>query len=121
MLQTTLLKIFRCAVGVHFVSNLYDFTRFRCAENQTPQDHFRCVMVCYRTHTPQKTRPVDIYPGKPKRKYIYWIFPQSHQTVLRGVNHFCFLFFVFLNISSAVTFKLLLFCIYKSIHFWNGN
>ena len=36
---------------------VYDFTRFRCAENRTPQDHFRCVMVCYRTPKPQKTRP----------------------------------------------------------------
>ena len=36
---------------------VFDFTRFRCAENGTPQDHFRCVMVCYRTCTPQKTRP----------------------------------------------------------------
>ena len=36
---------------------VYNFPRFRSAENHTPQDHFRCVMVCYRTHTPQKTRP----------------------------------------------------------------
>ena len=36
---------------------VFDFTRFRCAENRTPQDHFRCVMVCYCTCTPQKSRP----------------------------------------------------------------
>ena len=57
VLQIALLKIFRCAVGMCFVPNLYDFTRFRCAENRTPQDHFRCVMVYYRTQMPQKTRP----------------------------------------------------------------
>ena len=55
VLQIALLKIFRCAVGVHFVYNL------RCAENCTPQDHFRCVMVCYCTHTPQKTRHVNVF------------------------------------------------------------
>ena len=31
-------------------------TRFGCAENHIPQDHFKCVMVCYCTCTPQKTR-----------------------------------------------------------------
>ena len=36
---------------------VFDFTRFRYAKNRNPQDHFRCVMVCYRTCTPQKTRP----------------------------------------------------------------
>ena len=32
--------------------------RFRCAENGIPQDHFRCVMLCYinHTYTPQNTR-----------------------------------------------------------------
>ena len=39
---------------------VYDFTNFRCAKNHAPQDHFRCVMVCYRTHTFQKTRPDTI-------------------------------------------------------------
>ena len=48
--------LFKYAVGMHFVSNCDNFTRFRCAENHTPQDHFRCVMVCYDTCTPQKTR-----------------------------------------------------------------
>ena len=40
----------RCA----FCIWLFDFTRFGCAENHTPQDQFRCVKVCYCTHTPQK-------------------------------------------------------------------
>ena len=35
----------------------YNFTRFRFAENRSPQDHFRCVMVCYHTYMLQKTRP----------------------------------------------------------------
>ena len=35
---------------------VYNYAR-RCAENHTPQDHFRCVMVCYRTYTPRTTRP----------------------------------------------------------------
>ena len=39
---------------------VYNFTRFSCTENHTPQDHFRCVMVCYRTRTPQKTRPATM-------------------------------------------------------------
>ena len=56
VIEIPLLKILRCAVGVHFVSNCVYFTRFRCAENGT-QGHFRCVMVCYRTHSPQRTRP----------------------------------------------------------------
>ena len=56
VLQMSLLKIFRCAVGVHLVS-MYNFTTFRCAENHTSQDHFRCVMVCYCARTPQKTKP----------------------------------------------------------------
>ena len=38
---------------------VYDFTRVWCAENHTPQDHFRCVMMCYRTRAPQKTRPAQ--------------------------------------------------------------
>ena len=38
---------------------VYNFTRFRCAENCPPQDHLRCVVVCYRSRTPQKTRPGD--------------------------------------------------------------
>ena len=37
---------------------VYNFTKFRCAENCTPQNHFRCVMVCFCSCTPQKTRPV---------------------------------------------------------------
>ena len=41
----------RCALYI----TVYNFTRFRCAENCTPQDHFRCGMMCYRTS--QKTRP----------------------------------------------------------------
>ena len=42
---------------------VYNFTRFRCAENGTPQDHFRCVMgyanalACM----PQRTRPAIIF------------------------------------------------------------
>ena len=42
VLQIALLKIFRCAVGVHFLSTIflsiigYNFFRFRCAENHTP-------------------------------------------------------------------------------------
>ena len=46
----------RCAIVVHFVYN-YNFTRFRCAESCTPQDHFKCLILCYRAHMPQKTRP----------------------------------------------------------------
>ena len=42
VLQTVLLKIFMCTVGMYLIA--YNFTRFRCAENHT-QDHFRCVMV----------------------------------------------------------------------------
>ena len=44
----------RCVFCILIVHN---FTRFRCAENRTLKDHFRCVMVCYCTRTPQKTRP----------------------------------------------------------------
>ena len=51
VLQIALLKIFRCILYLI----VYNFTRFRCAENCT-QDHFRCVMVCYRTRTPQKDK-----------------------------------------------------------------
>ena len=61
------LKVFRCAVGVHFISE-YNFARFtRCAENDTAQDHFRCVnvMVYYRTRSPQKTRR-DSHASKDK-------------------------------------------------------
>ena len=51
--KIVLLKIFRCAVSVHFVSNsTYDFTRFGFTENHTPQDHFRCAMVCCYTPMP---------------------------------------------------------------------
>ena len=57
VLQIALFKILRCAVGVHFVSIVFYFTKFRCTENRTPQDNFRYVMVCFRTCTPQKTRP----------------------------------------------------------------
>ena len=59
VLPIIIFKIFRCAVGVHFISNcvLYYFTRIRCAENCTPQDHFRHVMECYCTCMPKKTRP----------------------------------------------------------------
>ena len=32
----------------------------RCAENCTPQDHFRCVMVLYRICIPQKTSPTHL-------------------------------------------------------------
>ena len=39
---------------------LYIDTRFSCAENCTPQDHFRCAMACYHTHMSQKTRPADM-------------------------------------------------------------
>ena len=57
VLQIALLKTFRCAVHVGVRLIVYNFTRFRCVENRTPQDFFRCVMVCYRTHMPQKTGP----------------------------------------------------------------
>ena len=33
-------------VGMHFVFNWYNFTKFWCAKTST-QDHFRCVMVRY--------------------------------------------------------------------------
>ena len=59
LLRVAHLKVFRCAVGMHLYLIVYNFARFtRCAENDTVEDHFRCVnvMVCYRTHTPQKTR-----------------------------------------------------------------
>ena len=60
VLQTVLLKILRCFEGVHFSSNVVHFwsnhVLFKCAEI-TLQDHFSCVMMCYRTHMPQKTRP----------------------------------------------------------------
>ena len=45
VLQIALLKIFRCAVGVHFLSNCVQFTRLRCAENPT-QDHYRPNSTC---------------------------------------------------------------------------
>ena len=48
---------------------VFDFTRFRCADNCTPQDHFRCVMVCYHTCMPQKTRPG--YLDSAVSTYIY--------------------------------------------------
>ena len=66
VLQIALLKIFRCAVGVHLYIIVYDLTRFRYAENHTPQDHFRCGVGCYRTCTPQKIRPVIIFYEKNK-------------------------------------------------------
>ena len=46
----------KCAVCVHFVS-VYNITKFSCAENHTPQDYIRCVMVCYCTPMPQKDWP----------------------------------------------------------------
>ena len=61
VLQIALLKIFRCAVGVHFISNYVYFTRFRCAENLIPQDHFRCVMVFNHTHMPQKEKACNTF------------------------------------------------------------
>ena len=62
VLPITLLRIFRCAVDVHLYLNEYNFARFRCDENRCPQDHFRCVMVCYCTRTFQKTMPDTISP-----------------------------------------------------------
>ena len=54
VLQKAVLKILRCTVGVHFVSNCVpDLGVLKIGT----QDHFRCVMVCYCTRTPQKTRP----------------------------------------------------------------
>ena len=47
-----------CRCALYLI--VYNFTRFRCAENHT-STHFRCVMVCCRTHsTPQKTRAADL-------------------------------------------------------------
>ena len=42
---------------------VYDFTRFMCADNCAPQDHFRCVMVCYMylTGMPQKAMPGGVF------------------------------------------------------------
>ena len=37
------------------VYNVTRFTRSRCAENRNPQDHFRSVLVCYRTCPRQMT------------------------------------------------------------------
>ena len=35
-----------CYRGVFFYLIACKFTRFRCAENHTPEGHFRCVMAC---------------------------------------------------------------------------
>ena len=41
VLQIVLLKIFRCVVCVHFYTYIvYNFTKFKSAENCTSQDHF---------------------------------------------------------------------------------
>ena len=45
----------------------YNFTRCKCAENCT-LDHFRGVMVCYHTHTPQKN-PTTCLKRKTKELY----------------------------------------------------
>ena len=45
VLQIVLLNIFGCVVGVILYLTVYNFARFRCAENCTPQDHFRCLIV----------------------------------------------------------------------------
>ena len=37
---------------------LYKLTRFRCAEYHTPQNHFRCVMVCYHKFLKRPSRPL---------------------------------------------------------------
>ena len=48
MLQIALLKLSRCAVGVHFVSKM-------CVVLLDLGAYY--VMVCYHSRTPQKTRP----------------------------------------------------------------
>ena len=57
VLQVALFKILRCAVGVHFVSycflTLPDLGVLKIALLKTS---FRCVLVCYRTCTPQKDK-----------------------------------------------------------------
>ena len=35
---------------------VYHFTRFRCAEKHTPQNHYRCVMARYLTRNPKKDK-----------------------------------------------------------------
>ena len=59
MSQIALFQILRCAVGENLYLRLimYDFTRFMCTENHTPQDQFRSVTMCHRTEKPQKARP----------------------------------------------------------------
>ena len=49
VLQIALL-VYRCAVDLCILYLIvYNFTRFRCAKNHTPQGQFRCVMMCYHT------------------------------------------------------------------------
>ena len=57
---------------------VYDFTRFRYDENCT-QEHFKCVMVCFCTYMPQKTRPVQIHKmwsSEPEPELADYILPK---------------------------------------------
>ena len=54
MLQIAHLKIYSCSVGVQFVS-VYNFTRFRNRKSNSRP--FWCLIVFYRTRTPQKVSP----------------------------------------------------------------
>ena len=78
VLQIALLKTFRCAVGVHFLI-VYDFTRFRCAENHTPQDHFRCVIVCFSNHTSQEQGLILVNKDHGNRTFYNVLFVYSFQ------------------------------------------
>ena len=53
---------------------VYNFIWFRWAESHTHHNHFRCVMVCYHTWTPQKTRSVHVWTNT-------WCPPNLHEKI----------------------------------------
>ena len=59
-------------------------SRFRCAENHTPQDHFRCVMVSYCTCTPQKTWPEGLHHNFTDTKMNDWVATLAFYAFLPG-------------------------------------
>ena len=47
---------------------VYDFTRFRCAENCTPQDHFRCVIMPVGSGAAWRRSPHEKSAGREREK-----------------------------------------------------
>ena len=58
--QIVLLQIFKICINANWYLIVYNFTRLRYSEKHTPQDHCRCVILCYLTRMPQKTRPGEV-------------------------------------------------------------